>query len=83
MFWTSSPELSIDELRCRFLGVVDGDEEVTAVAGGDGLIGGESNGSGGGVGPFFFPLGNKIDMRGGGMDFWGGVDGGGRMMRGC
>ena len=47
-FGTSSPELSIDELRCRFFGVVDGDEEVTAVAGGDGLIGGESNGSGGG-----------------------------------
>ena len=51
---TSSPELSIDELRCRFLGVVDGDEiAAVAVAGGAGLVGGDSNGSGGGVGPFF------------------------------
>ena len=41
---------------------MDGDEEVTAVAGGDGFIGRESNGSGGGVGPFFFPLGYKIDI---------------------
>ena len=48
---TSSPELSIDELRCRFFGVVHGDEGVAAVTGGDGLAGGESNGSGGGV-PF-------------------------------
>ena len=45
-FWcfeTSSPELSMDELRCRF---VLGDEGAVA-GGGDGLIGGESNGSGG------------------------------------
>ena len=42
----------MDELRCRFFGVVLGDEGVVAVAGGgDGLIGGESNGSGGWV-PF-------------------------------
>ena len=46
------PELSIDELRCRFLGVVDGDDAV-AVAGGAGFVGGDSNGSGGGWVPFF------------------------------
>ena len=40
----------MDELRCRFFGVVLGDEGAVA-GGGDGLIGGESNGSGGGV-PF-------------------------------
>ena len=80
-FGTSSPELSIDELRCRFFGVVHGVEGVSAVTGGDGLAGGEFNGSGGGMGPFFF--GTKTDMRGGGMDFWSGVVGGGRMMRGC
>ena len=74
-FGTSSPELSIDELRCRFFGVVDGDEGVAAVAGRDSLAGGDSNGSGGGMGPFF--LGTKTDMRGGGMDLWGGVVGGG------
>ena len=51
-FGTSSPELSMDELRCRFFGVVDGD--AAAVTGGAGLDGGDSNGSGGGVGPFFF-----------------------------
>ena len=50
---TSSPELSMDELRCRFFGVVDGDDEV-AVAGGAGLVGGDSNGSGG-VGGSLFP----------------------------
>ena len=77
---TSSPELSIDELRCRFLGVVDGDDEV-AVAGGAGLVGGDSTGSGGGVGPFFFWT--RTDMSGGGMDPWGGVVGGGRMVLGC
>ena len=48
---TSSPELSMDELRCRFFGVVDGDDDV-AVAGGAGLVGGDSNGSGGGWVPF-------------------------------
>ena len=48
MFWDLIPELSIDELRCRFFGVVLGDEGVAAVAGGDGLIGGESNRSRGG-----------------------------------
>ena len=64
---TSFPELSIDELRCRFFGVVDGDEGVAAVAGRDGLAGGDSNGSGGG-GPFF--LCTKTDMRGGGMDLY-------------
>ena len=62
-FGTSSPELSMDELRCRFFGVVDGD--AAAVTGGAGLVGGDSNGSGGGKGPFFF--GAKTDMRGGGM----------------
>ena len=51
---TSSPELLIDELRCRFLGVVDGDDEV-AVAGGAGLVGGDSTGSGG-MGGSLFPL---------------------------
>ena len=51
-FGTSSPELSMDELRCRFFGVVDGD--AAAVTGGSGLVGGDSNGSGGGKGPFFF-----------------------------
>ena len=56
-----------------------GDEGVAAVAGGDGLIGGESNGSGGG-GPFFFGI--KMVISGGGMDLWGGVDGG-LIMRGC
>ena len=39
-FGTSSPELSIDELRCCFFGVVLGDEGAAAVAGGDGLMGG-------------------------------------------
>ena len=47
-FGTSSPELSMDELCCRFFGVVDGDEVAVAVAGGAGLVGGDSNGSGGG-----------------------------------
>ena len=56
----------MDELRCRFFGVVDGDEIAAAVAGGAGLVGGDSNGSGEGVGPFFFCI--KTDMRGGGMD---------------
>ena len=41
----------MDELRCRFFGVVDGDD-ATAVTGGAGLVGGNS--SGGRVGPFFF-----------------------------
>ena len=63
-FGTSSPELSMDELRCRFFGVVDGDD-AAAVTGGAGFAGGDSNGSGGG-GPFF--LCTKTDMRGGGMD---------------
>ena len=76
---TSSPELSMDELRCRFFGVVDGDD-AEAVTGGAGLVGGDSNGSGGG-GPFF--LWTRTDMRGGGMDLWGGVVGGGRMVLGC
>ena len=56
-FWclgTSSPELSIDELCCRFFGVVDGEDDA-AVSGGDGLAGGASNGSGGGV-PFSLVL---------------------------
>ena len=52
-FLCLSPELSIDELRCRFLGVALGDGEVAAacgssLAGGEGLMAGESNGSGGG-----------------------------------
>ena len=54
----------MDELRCRFFGVVDGDD-AAAVTGGAGLVGGNSNGSGEGVGPFFFYT--KTDMRGGGM----------------
>ena len=49
-FGTSSPELSIDELHCRFFGVVDGDD-AAAVTGGDGFAGGDTNGSRGGV-PF-------------------------------
>ena len=64
VFGTSSPELSIDELRCRFFGVVEG-EDAAAVTGGNGLAGGDSNGSGGGMGPFF--LCTKTDMRGGGI----------------
>ena len=64
-FGTSSPELSIDELGCRFFGVVEG-EDAAAVTGGDGFAGGDSNGSGGWMGPFF--LCTKTDMRGGGMD---------------
>ena len=82
-FETSSPELSIDELRCRFFGVVDGDEDVAVVTGGEGFAGGASNGSGGGMGLFFLSFGSKTDMRGGGMDLWGGVVGGGRMILGC
>ena len=49
-FWclgTSSPELSMEELRCRFFGDEEG-EVVAAATGGDGLMGGASNGSGGG-----------------------------------
>ena len=42
----------MDELRCRFFGVVDGDD-AAAVTGGAGLVGGDSNGSGGGWVPFF------------------------------
>ena len=68
----------MDELRSRFFGAVLGDEGAVAV-GGDGLIGGESNGSGGG-GPFFFGI--KMVISGGGMDLCGGVDGG-LIMRGC
>ena len=59
----------------------DEDEGVAAAAAaGDGIIGGESNGSRGWVGPFFFCT--KMVISGGGMDLWGGVDGG-LMMRGC
>ena len=61
--------------------MVDGDEVAAAVAGRAGLVGGDSNGSRGGMGPFF--LGTKTDMRGGGLDLWGGVVGGGRMILGC
>ena len=46
----------MDELRCRFFGVVDGDEVAVAVVGGAGLVGGDSNGSGGGWVPFFSGL---------------------------
>ena len=42
----------MDELCCRFFGVVDG-EDAAAVTGADGFAGGDSNGSGGGMGPFF------------------------------
>ena len=52
----------MDELRCRFLGVavanetVDDDEVAAAAAGsltgGDGFMGGESNGNGSGWVPF-------------------------------
>ena len=66
---TSSPDLSIDELRCRFFGVVDCDEDDAAVTGGDGLAGGASNGSGRGIGPFFLSFGSKTDMRGGAWIF--------------
>ena len=44
---TSSSELSMEELRCRFFGDEEG--EVVATGGGDGQMGGASNGSGGGV----------------------------------
>ena len=37
----------MEELHCHFLGVVEGDETVDEVAGGEGLAGGASNGSGG------------------------------------
>ena len=58
--------MSIDELRCRFLDITLGDsEDAAAVAGGEGLMGGESNGSGGG--PFFG--GFKLVISRGGMDF--------------
>ena len=56
----------IDELRCRFFGVVDGDEVAAAVSGRASLAGGDSNGRREGGVPFF--LGTKTDMRGGGMD---------------
>ena len=59
---TSSPELSTDKLRRRFFGVADGSETISvaegveaaagSVAGGDGLVGGKSNGSGVGMGSF-------------------------------
>ena len=49
-------------------------EFAAAAAGGDGLVGGASNGSGVGVGPFFeWGLSNTIV--GGGMNFGRGVDG--------
>ena len=61
---TSSPELSTDELCCRFFEVASGSGAVSAagsveagadssVTGGDGLMGRKSNSSGGGMGPFF------------------------------
>ena len=62
------------------MGVELGDNEVVAaavaggsLAGGEGLIAGESNGSGVGMGPFLH--GSKMFISGGGMDFWGGVEG--------
>ena len=74
------PELSINELRCRFFGVSLGDEGAAAVAGGDGLMegGGESNGSRGGS--LFCSF--RMVINGWGMDLWGGVEGG-LMVRSC
>ena len=44
MFRDLIPGLSIDELRCRFLGVTLGDgEDAAAVASGEGLMGRQSN----------------------------------------
>ena len=59
----------MEELRCRFLGVTVGDEVAAAasLAGGEGLAGGESNGSGGG-GVSFFGNGLSVVIFGGGMD---------------
>ncbi len=48
------------------LTLYEGGEDAAAVTGGVGFAGGDSNGSGGGMGPFFFCI--KTDMRGGGMD---------------
>ena len=40
----------MDELRCRFFGDEEGEvDAVAATGGGDGLVGGDSNGSGGWV----------------------------------
>ncbi len=61
---TSSPELSTDKLCCRFFGIAGGSGAISiaggveaaadgSIAGGDGLMGGKSNGSGGGMSPFF------------------------------
>ena len=44
MFRDLIPELSMEELHCRFFGDVEG-EVVVAAGGGDGLVGGTSNGS--------------------------------------
>ena len=70
----------MDELRCRFFGDEEG-EAVAATGGGDGFEGGDSNGSGGGVGPFF-RWAFKAVRFGGGMDFGGGVEGGLKVL-GC
>ena len=65
----------MDELRCRFFGDEEGEvDAVVATGGGDGLVGGDSNGSGGG-GPFFRWYFSGVRL-GGGMDFGGGVEGG-------
>ena len=60
MFRDLIPELSIEELRCRFLGVVEGEETVDEVAGGGG------GGGGGGEG---LPAGASNGSRGGSL-FW-------------
>ena len=65
----------MEELHCRFFGVVEGEVVAAATGGGDGLVGGASNGNGGWVGPFF-EWGLRNVIVGGGMNFGGGVDGG-------
>ena len=65
----------MEELRCRFFGDEEGEVVAAATGGGDGLMGGASNGSGGGVGPFF-GCGLRAMNVGGGIDFGGGVVGG-------
>ena len=66
----------MDGLRCRFFGDEEGEvDAVAATGGGDGLVGCDSNGSGGGVGPFFRWYFSGVRL-GGGMDFGGGVEGG-------
>ena len=65
----------MEELRCRFFGDEEGEVVAAAIGGGNGLMGGASNGSGGWVGPFFESALRDVKF-GGGIDFGGGVVGG-------